>query len=175
MKHHLTREEFLELWRTLRGFSPLRNDAAVTRSDGIDIDSVLMAEMDAWYGRLLREADESLLAPVDIASEVLLQPPVDGCITVSLPPAVVRLLRVKLSGWRCPAAIVTDHECNMALRQLHPYTRACSDSPVAVLYPGGGLSLYPAESLDSLETLLCVVDSDGTYSFDNAALEGISI
>lgn len=76
MKLHLTREEFLALWRTHRGYTPsVCGDACVQRSDGMDLDSILMAEMEEWYRRLLLEADESLLAPEDIAADTAMPAP----------------------------------------------------------------------------------------------------
>lgn len=63
MKLHLTRDEFLALWRIHRGYSPLRTDTSVQRSDGMDLDTILLAEMDDWYLRLLLEADAAMLAP----------------------------------------------------------------------------------------------------------------
>lgn len=129
--------------------------------------------MDYWYHRLLLEGEESLLAPEELARSVPLQSPSDGCVTLSLPQEVVRVLLVRLSGWRCPATIVADPESNLALHQLHPYTRACAASPVAVVYPDGRLSLYPATSADTLETLQCAMLRDDEFAFDSAALASI--
>lgn len=170
MKLKFTRQEFLARWRALRGYAPLRNDVSLTRSDGLDFDGRLEAEMDCWYRRLLLEGDGSLLAPEELARGFALPAPSDGGVTVTLPREVIRVLRVKLSGWRCPATIVTDPESNMALRQLHPYTRACASSPVAVFYPDGDLALYPAASADMLVTLQCVMCRDDEFAFDSAAL-----
>ena len=135
MKLHLTREEFLALWRTHRGYTPsVCGDACVQRSDGMDLDSILMAEMEEWYRKLLLEADESLLAPEDIAADTAMPAPSGGSVTIHLPPGVLRVLCVRLSGWSRPACIVTDPDSPTAVSQLHPYTRACADSPVAVLH-----------------------------------------
>lgn len=170
MKLKLSRNEFLARWRVMRGYAPLRNDVNVVRSDGLDFDLMLEAEMDRWYSRLLREGDLSLLAPEELASSVALPAPAEGCVTLTLPAAAVRVVCVRLSGWSRPATVVTDPDCNMALRQLHPYTRACSENPVAVLYPDGELALYPASDSDRLVTLQCAMLRDAEFAMDSAAL-----
>ena len=175
MKLHLTREEFLALWRTHSGYTPsVCGDACVQRSDGMDLDSILMAEMEEWYRKLLLEADESLLAPEDIAADTAMPAPSGGSVTIHLPPGVLRVLCVRLSGWSRPACIVTDPDSPTAVSQLHPYTRACADSPVAVLHTDGSLSLYPAASGDRLSALVCAIRRDGIYSFDRAATDGFA-
>lgn len=165
-----TREEFLDYWRMMRGFAPLRNDAVVTRTDGIDFDPMLEAEMDAWYRQLVRDGDPASLVAEELAGDIVLPAPADGCVTVSLPPGALRVLYVRLSGWRCPAAVVTDPDSAVALRQLHPYTRAGADRPVAVLYPDGRLALYPASGSDTLESLECAMLCDDEFVFDSSAL-----
>lgn len=170
MKLKFTRGEFLAQWRMMRGFAPLRNDAAVTRTDGIDLDSLLEAEMDAWYRRLIRDGDGDTLVAEELAGDIILPEPSEGCVTVSLPPEVARVLTVRLSGWRCPATVVTDPESATALRQLHPYTRAGADSPVAVSYPDSRLALYPATAFDTLDTLQCVMLRDDEFVMDSSAL-----
>ena len=174
MKLHLTRDEFLALWRILRGYSPLRTDTSVQRSDGMDLDPILLAEMDDWYLRLLLEADTAMLAPEDMAASVDMPVPDGGAVTLALPPEVVRVLAVKLSGWSRPACILRDPDSRRALMQQHPYTRACAGSPVAVMHTDGVLSLYPASQTDRLVTLSCAVRRDGEYVFDSAALRGVS-
>ena len=170
MKLKMSRQEFLSRWRTLRGYAPLRNDVSLSRSDGLDFDLSLEAEMDGWYRRLVLEGDVSLLAPEELAAGMSLPAPADGCVTLALPPHAVRVTGVRLSGWRRAATIVTDPECNLALRQLHPYTRACESNPVAVVYPDGEMALYPACAADRLVSLRCAMMRDDEFAFDSAAL-----
>lgn len=171
MKLHFTKTVFLDVWRELKGYAPLRNDATVVVShDGLDLDMALTAEMDDWYARLLREGEERYLAPEDLSAETAVPPPVDGGVTLQLPEGTVRVLHVKLSGWLAEARVVTDPRCALAMRQLHPFTRATPRLPVAVVHPGGELALYPAGPLDAVERLVCVVERDGVYAMDRSAL-----
>ena len=174
MKLKFTRQEFLALWRTLRGYAPLRDDVSLTRSDGLDFDRRLEAEMDYWYRRLLAEGDEAMLVPEELAGDVTPEADDDGCLSVELPPGAVRVLMVKLSGWCTPATVVTDPECNMALRQLHPYTRACASAPVAVLHPDRRLALYPSTPSDTLATLQCAMLHDDEFTIDSSALHTVN-
>ena len=170
MKIKLSRQEFLSKWRVLRGYAPLRDDVSVTRTDGLDFDTQLECEMDAWYRRLLLEGDEWQLAPEELASEMVLPAPADGGVTFRLPDGAVRLLRVRLSGWRRAATIVSDPDATLALCQLHRYSRACASNPVAVVSPDGTLALYPATASDRLVSLQCVMLRDDEFAFDSSAL-----
>lgn len=170
MKQHFTKIEFLDVWRALRGYAPLRNDATVVRDDGVDLDMALTAEMDDWYGRLLREGEERYLAPEDLSAETVMAAPVDGGLVLQLPQGTVRVLHVKLSGWQSEARVVTATRSALALRQLHPFTRASSAQPVAVMHPGGALALYPAGGTDAVERLEGVVAREGEYDMDTPAL-----
>lgn len=170
MKQHFTKTEFLDVWRELKGYVPLRNDATVVRTDGIDLDLALTAGMDDWYARLLREGEERYLAPEDLSGVVSIPVPAGGGVTLQLPEGTVRVLHVKLSGWLAEARVVTDPSGAVALRQLHPFTRTCGERPVAVLHPGGELALYPASGTDELERLVCVVEREGVYAMDSSAL-----
>lgn len=166
-----SRSEFLARWRALRGYAPLRNNTQV--ADNPDLSLKLGAEMDEWYTRLLLDGDPSMLEPEQLAGETLLPPPEDECITLTLPPGTMRVLSVRLSGWRVPARVITAPACAVARRQEHPYTRACASSPVAVFTPDGVLRLYPASPLDTLESLVCVIRREGEYSMHPAALASV--
>ncbi len=172
---HLTRPEMLDLWRQHRAFDPLRHDASVVRQDGIDIDSLLVAEMEKWYLDLLLTAPLTLLKVADIAASVMLTPADDsGGTVISLPPDIVRVVDVRLSSWVAPARVVTSPDSAVARRQLHPYTRATAAMPVAV-FDGSSLRLYPASMASDFPAMLrCVRRVDGEYDFDEAALAGVA-
>ena len=169
-----SQSEFLALWRTLRGYAPLCDDAVVNGSDDSDRNLTLKAEMDEWYTRLLLEADASLLEPEDIAGDMLLPPPEDECITLALPPGTLRVLCVSLSGWQAPATVITDPTCAAAQRQGHPFTRACASAPVAIFTSDGMLRLYPASPLDALTSLVCAIRRDGEYTMHRGALASVT-
>ena len=59
-----------------------------------------------------------------------------------------------------------------ALRQLDPYTRATLSAPVAVVHPGGFVTLWPSTGDNIPDTLRCTARRDDMYHFDQAALQG---
>lgn len=171
MKTRYSRRELLALWRSLQGFAPATdNPTGIICTDGLDLESRFAAEIDAWYSRLVHSAPPELLAPEELAGSFMLPAPVDGALVLSLPEGVVRVTCVKLSGWSCPARIVTDPHSPEARRQLHPFTRATATSPVAVFTAWGEVALYPATDFDVLDTLRCVIVRDDEYSFHPSAL-----
>ena len=165
--------EFLARWRALRGYAPLRDDAIVSAADLPDMNMILRAEMDEWYTRLLLEGDPHLLEPENIAGDVVMPPPVDGCVTIGLPPGTVRVLSVRLSGWCAPATVITDSGCAEALRQNHPFTRAGASAPVAISGTDGSLRLSPVTAGDTLVSLVCVIRREGLYTMHPSALASI--
>ncbi len=172
MKLTLTRSEMLARWRLHRGYDIPHHDASVGRSDGIDLDSILEAEMDEWYRNLLLTAPLGLLAPVEKAGIIAVPGQGSVRMRLHLGETAVRIAAVRLSGWRCTATVVSDPLSPAAMRQLHPFTRASADAPVAVFDPlGHTLDLYPYHSgTDKLETLRVVERCADTYSFDSSAL-----
>lgn len=158
-------------WRLHRYHEPLRNDCSVTRTDGIDLDSIVVAEMEAWYFNLLDTAPPDLLVTADIATEVAMSRDPDGVARIPLPPGIRRVTEVVVSSWPCPAQIVTDPHSPTARRQRHKFTRAGSSSPVAI-HCGGVLTLCSVPPRSRLTTLTVVRDPDpGSYPIDTRALD----
>lgn len=157
-------------WRLHRYHEPLRNDCSVTRTDGIDLDAIIVAEMEAWYFNLLDTAPPDLLVTADIATEVAMSRDREGVARIPLPTGVRRVIDVGVSSWPCPAQIVTDPHSVTARRQRHKFTRAGTSSPVA-LHSGGVLTLYSVPPQGRLTTLTVVRDPEpGTYPLDTRAL-----
>lgn len=177
MKLRLTPAQMLDVWRLHVGYVPPITNAVFTRNDGIDTDSLHRAEINEWYRRLLLEAPAERLDAEDLSQSVVLPTDADasdGSTVIELPPSVVRILEVKLSSWRVPARIVTSPTHILAARQLHPFTRAGRNKPVALFF-GGKLRLYPAarpsgDRIDSLSAVTCSAD---LYRFDDSALAAL--
>ncbi|MDE6496398.1 MAG: hypothetical protein K2L30_09215 [Duncaniella sp.] len=170
MKTTLSQPEMIARWRLHRYHEPLRNDCSVTRTDGIDLDSIIVTEMEAWYFNLLDTAPPDLLVTADISSEVAMSRDSDGVARIPLPTGVRRVIEVGVSSWPCPAQIVTDPHSATARRQRHKFTRAGSSSPVAI-HSGGVLTLYSVPQRGRLTTLTVVRDPEpGTYPLDTRAL-----
>lgn len=151
----LTREEMLEKWRLVRHFEPLRSDATVVRSDGIDLDRLLELEIESWYERRLRELAVEDLPQTDVTSSVEMTVESDGSGSVRLPADVVRVAEVMVDGWSREAKVIEDEECAEALDQSNRYTRGGSINPVAVVGRCGVLRLYtPPRGGEGLKRLI---------------------
>ncbi len=171
----LTHEQMLELWMMRRYGETPRCDAAVTRTDGIDLATLATAEMRAWYLALLDEGPRELLVPEEIASKVLVEQMSDGSALVSLPPTVRRLLTLRLRGSLIPCAIVSDPASVIARRQHNPMTRGAACHPVAIVVGPKLLRVWPTDSRDvSVSSATAAVDTgENTYQFDERALATI--
>ena len=168
---HLTPEQMLERWRLHRGLLPVTDNDSVTSAADTTLDTLLRAEIEEWYRRLLAEGPIDLNAPVEYADNVRLPATVAGeGVTLALPDEAVRLTAVRLLGWECDARIIADPRSHEARMQLDPYTRATPSDPVAVLRPGGFVTLYPSTGDNILETLRCTARHDDLYHFDEAAM-----
>lgn len=169
MKMHLDRSRMLAAWKLHRAFEPVRNDSSVSRTDGVDIDELLSAEMDLWYVNLLLSAPEHHLVPENLAASVGLDVTDRGATVISLPPGTLRITEVKLGSWAVPAKVILSGTPE-AIRQCYSWTRATADAPVAVKC-GDTLRLYPAAGYgDTLESLRCIVHTPGEYTFMHSAL-----
>lgn len=164
----------LALWRQLRYNEPIRNDAAVTRVDGVDRDRLHQVEMRNWYLNLLATGDLRYLKISDIATQVAVTSMGDGTGRVLLPEKCVRPLWVMLEGWD-RAARVVEPDTLEAEMQLNEFSRGGTVEPVAVHYPGQ-LRLYSLVEGETqkLTALRCVMEpEDGVYEMDESALESI--
>ena len=142
---HLTPTQMLEQWRLHRGLHPLANGLSVTAASNTPLDTLMMSEIEAWYQRLLTDGPEERNDPVEYSANIHLPSTLAGeGVTFQLPENAVRLLAVRLTGWQCDARIITDPRSPEALRQLDPYTRATLSAPVAVVHPGGFVTLWPS-------------------------------
>lgn len=172
MKLTLTAAEMLDLWRLRRALLLLREDCAVERRDGIDLDRLLHAELRAWYSNLLDTAPVEMLVLTDIARDVAPALHADGHLTVTLPTGCRRVVEVEVEGWS-RAATLTASDTPLALRQDNPYCRGRVDAPVAVVHPER-LVLYsapPGDVKPRLRRLLCIMEpEEGMYELDERAI-----
>lgn len=170
MQTILSQPEFLAQWRLHRYLEPLRNDCAVTRTDGIDLDAILITEMEQWYFNYLDTAPGDMLVSENIAATTVMDVDSEGVARIPLETDVRRILEVKMSHWQSPATIVTDTGSIIARRQLHKFTRGGAAHPVAVVTPGL-LTLYTAAPRSRLTSLAVVhTPEPGTYPIDTRAL-----
>lgn len=170
MKLILTEAQLLEEWQ-LRAFPSNRAvQYTMTGDDAMDTEAVLRAHMNDWYRRLLREAPDDMLNPVDVATDCAVETAGDGTGRIILPEGTLRVAEVRMSGWTGSAAIVMDRNSRTALLQRSRYTRGTAENPVVVA-EGEILRLYPAAG--ELVKLTAIVDKPGIYALDSAAFATI--
>lgn len=174
MKITYTSQQMLEEWKLRRAIGPLRADCTVTRSDGIDLDALLTAEMRGWYLRLLDTAPAEMLAPEDISARVSVAVgPDDDSLTVTLPPECRRVLWVRLKEWT-EAATPQPTDSYKNRRAANPYTRPDRHCPTVTATGSGTLTLRPATSAIP-QCIMAVMDhGDDSYTIDQRALELIT-
>ena len=104
----LTEKEMIDLWLLSKGYEPLRTDATIIRTDGVDIRAIARLECRRWYHRLLLEGDPSLLIPEEMAGDptVTRHATDRGSLIVTMPTAVVRPLSACLEGWDADAPVI---------------------------------------------------------------------
>lgn len=174
MKITYTSQQMLEEWKLRRAIGPLRADCTVTRSDGIDLDALLTAEMRGWYLRLLDTAPAEMLAPEDISARVSVTVgPGEDSLTVTLPPECRRVLWVRLKEW-AEAATPQPADTLRSRRAANPYTRPDRHRPEVTVTGPATLTLLPATSAIP-QCIMAVMDhGDDTYTLDQRALELIT-
>lgn len=168
MMLRLSRAQMLERWMRMRGFGPVRSDAAVVRTDGIDLGLLMEEEMRRWYVRMLDEADARLLPTDNLAGEVTLKADDAAGAVISLPERARRVVSLRMSNWKRGATIVAEGSAQ-ARRQDNGL--ACSGvwCPVAIALSGGCLRVTDITAAGGVAELTAVVDpGPDTYIFDES-------
>lgn len=171
----LTPERMLALWKLTHGYEPLRSDASVVRSDGIDLDALLRLEMRRWYTDLLDNGPLHLLPVRDISGSSVAFDRTDSSVLLSVNRTLRRIVEVKLRGWNRPARIIGldyDRRADILQAQASPYACAGANEPIAVIESHNTLRCYPPPAgTPAIAVLRAVVEPDnGLYEFDEAAL-----
>jgi hypothetical protein len=166
-----TKQQMLAQWKLRRLLEPLRSDCRITRSDGVDLDAYATRKMRLWYLDLLANAPVEMLATTDISANVTVKSAADGTLTLDLPDTVMRVVRVRLEGWKCDATL-TPAGSTLALRQRNRFACGGVEHPVAVV-SRHHLELYSAANtlvVPAVELLKVVVDpGEEVYRFDERA------
>lgn len=165
MKLSLTESDMLKIWRRARAIEPLRLDCTADRTDGPDVDAILIDQMRTWYLDLLDNAPLSKLVQVECVDSASVSFPDTGLAVVSAPESCRRIISVRFSDWSFPVAVtdspVPAHAANPFYRR--PAAFQIAPDRIAVTGTSGILS-----------ELKCILDiSDKIYIFDNSALSSI--
>lgn len=170
----LTTKQMLELWRLRRYLEPLRNDVEVERTDGIDLDTLLLTEIDGWYREQLLRLEPCALPLVDCAdsADVMMGPL--GEWVVRLPDNVVRVVSVTAQGWHCPALLTDDLASREAMRQHNVFSRSGPCSPVGVVSVPEVRLYTPAAGVERPDSIMCVcLPPEGVYYLTPAMIAAI--
>lgn len=104
MMVRLSKEEMLREWKARRGMTPVSTSTLqVTRRESETVDEMVQREIDDWYAHLLATADPMFLPQRDFSAVTEPRDAGDGNVEIELPEECVRLLSVRMSGWRRPA------------------------------------------------------------------------
>ncbi len=133
MKLQLTKAQMLKRRRLAAGLEPVRTDCTIERTDGLDVDALLLDGLRKWYVDLLANGPRHLLAEENIAEGIMLRGSASGASMLVLPSVCVRVFEVKLEGWARTAEVLpADMADTIHRRQRNPYTAATADHPVAL-------------------------------------------
>ena len=62
----LSESEMLDLWKTMMQLQPAHYGCAIERTDGIDIDELLLIHIRKWYASLLLSAPDGIVPVEDV-------------------------------------------------------------------------------------------------------------
>lgn len=171
MMIRLSREEMLREWKRRKGMLPVSTSTLqVVGVENQSVDEMLQAEIDDWYAALLAKGETEFLPVRDFAGVVSVRDQGDGSVEVELPAECVRVVSVRMSGWRRPARIVEEYDGALARLQTSRYVSGKCCCPVAVKR-GRRLTLYSKCGEGKITELICVAaPADGSYVFERSAL-----
>jgi hypothetical protein len=176
MKIEFSEAQLLERRRTLAGLEPLRTDCTIECVDGIDVDTLLKQQLRQWYLDLLDKGDLRQLALQDVASQLTLLCRSDGGADITLPETCRRLIAIRMGTWLHEAEVVKAADAKRRLAMVgNSYCRPGVNTPLAVDFGGGRITVYPAEPGMNIVTATAAVDAGpGKYIFDESALASLA-
>lgn len=157
--------QMLEIWKQTGLYEPLSADIETDYMSGIDLDTLLMHRIDAWYGRLFEEMPRELLPATEIAPSLLPERLPCGAVRVRLPERTVGVCSAMVDGWHRPAIIVDDPDSPRARAQLNRFSRGSTQVPVAVVSPDRTMTLYtpPPGNVALTSVKAIVMPEKGTF------------
>ena len=169
MKHY-TEEEMLNEWKIRNHYMPMRRDCVVERSDGVDLDALLLRQIETAYARLLREAPVDCLPVEDVADECATTVNDDLSVVIMLPERAARFVEVRLKGWSRAVTRMTPADSALASLQENRFLHGGPACPVCV-EGVRSVTAYTAPTADvRLDSVLAVArPADGGYALDESA------
>lgn len=173
----LTESEMLNLWKTVMHLQPVHSGLSVERSDGVDLDAILLTRIRQWYAQLLQSAPENVVPVADVKDALSVSVADNGVVTAVVPPQCVRPVEWKLKGWKKSVTLFLEPGAPEVAYMYNDWTSPGIFDPAAIDF-GDRLLLFslPAGELPEVEVARCVVrPADGTFAFHASALSTIPV
>lgn len=169
----LSESEMLDLWKTMMQLQPAHYGCAIERTDGIDIDELLLIHIRKWYASLLLSAPDGIVPVEDVKDRLSVMVADNGVVTAMVPPECVRPVEWKLKAWQKGVTLFLQPNVPEAAYLHNEWTRPGVCDPAAVDY-GNRILLFtlPDGELPIFDMARCVVrPTNGKYVFHASVLE----
>ena len=171
----LSESEMLDLWKTMMQLQPAHYGCTIERTDGIDIDELLLIHIRKWYASLLLSAPDGIVPVEDVKDLLSVMVADNGVVTVMVPPECVRPVEWKLKAWQKSVTLFLQPNVPEAAYLHNEWTRPGVCDPAAVDY-GNRILLFtlPDGELPIFDMARCVVrPTNGKYIFHASVLESL--
>ena len=171
----LSESEMLDLWKTMMQLQPAHYGCTIERTDGIDIDELLLIHIRKWYASLLLSAPDGIVPVEDVKDRLSVMVADNGVVTAMVPPECVRPVEWKLKAWQKSVTLFLQPNVPEAAYLHNEWTRPGVCDPAAVDY-GNRILLFtlPDGELPIFDMARCVVrPTNGKYIFHASVLESL--
>ena len=173
----LSESEMLDLWKTMMQLQPAHYGCTIERTDGIDIDELLLIHIRKWYASLLLSAPDGIVPVEDVKDRLSVMVADNGVVTAMVPPECVRPVEWKLKAWQKSVTLFLQPNVPEAAYLHNEWTRPGVCDPAAVDY-GNRILLFtlPDGELPIFDMARCVVrPTNGKYVFHTSVLESLRV
>ena len=167
----------LDLWKTMMQLQPAHYGCAIERTDGIDIDELLLIHIRKWYASLLLSAPDGIVPVEDVKDRLSVMVADNGVVTAMVPPECVRPVEWKLKAWQKSVTLFLQPNVPEAAYLHNEWTRPGVCDPAAIDY-GNRILLFtlPDGELPIFDMARCVVrPTNGKYVFHASVLESLRV
>ena len=167
----------LDLWKTMMQLQPAHYGCTIERTDGIDIDELLLIHIRKWYASLLLSAPDGIVPVEDVKDWLSVMVADNGVVTAMVPPECVRPVEWKLKAWQKSVTLFLQPNVPEAAYLHNEWTRPGVCDPAAVDY-GNRILLFtlPDGELPIFDMARCVVrPTNGKYVFHASVLESLLV
>ena len=173
----LSESEMLDLWKTMMQLQPAHYGCTIERTDGIDIDELLLIHIRKWYASLLLSAPDGIVPVEDVKDRLSVMVADNRVVTAMVPPECVRPVEWKLKAWQKSVTLFLQPNVPEAAYLHNEWTRPGVCDPAAVDY-GNRILLFtlPDGELPIFDMARCVVrPANGKYVFHASVLESLRV